>query len=84
VQAVIKGGTAYLGVSHVIDLDAERARLRKSLQDVEEEVATLEKKLSNKKFVDNAPLEIIEKNNARLEEENALKDKLNTALSRLV
>lgn len=83
VQAVVKGGTVYLSISDVVDVAAERARLQKSLKKVEGEISGLEKKLSNKRFVDNAPPEIIAKNNARLEEEKDLKSKLNTALGRL-
>ncbi len=83
VQSVIKGGTLYLSINNVIDIDAERARLEKNLKKVEGEIMDLEKKLSNKKFVDKAPHEIIAKNKERLEEEKDLKNKLNTALSRL-
>ena len=83
VQAVIKGATAYLAIHNVIDIDAEKARLQKNLKKVEGEILGLEKKLSNKRFVDNAPVEIITKNKERLSEEKEIKDKLNTALSRL-
>ena len=83
VQGVIKGGTLYLSINNVIDIGAERARLEKNLKKVEGEITSLERKLSNKKFVDKAPEEIITKNKERLQEEKDLKAKLNTALSRL-
>ncbi len=83
VQAVVKGAAAYLSINNVIDIEAEKSRLQKNLQKVEGEIARLERKLSNKKFVNKAPLEIITKNKERLREEKDLKDKLNIAINRL-
>lgn len=83
VQGVIKGGTLYLSIDNVIDIGAEKARLKKNLKKVDGEITSLERKLSNKKFVDKAPEEIIAKNKERLQEEKELKEKLNTALNRL-
>ncbi len=83
VQAVLKDTTAYLAISNVIDIDAEKARLLKNLQRTEKEINILEKKLSNKKFTDKAPVEIIATNKKRLEEEESIKSKINIAIKRL-
>ncbi len=84
IQGIMKGASVFVSVADVIDITAERARLQKNLQKTEKEITILEKKLSNKKFVDNAPEDIITTNKERLSEELKIKDKINNALSRLV
>src|SRR5690606_39357199 len=54
-QFVIGEATACLPLGTLIDLKAEAARLQKELAKTTEEIARLHKKLSNEKFVANAP-----------------------------
>jgi valyl-tRNA synthetase len=60
-----------------------RARLQKELAKTTEEIARLHKKLSNEKFVANAPEEIVEAEREKLAEYRALQEKLGQALERL-
>ena len=58
-QIVIGEATACLPLGALIDIAAETARLQKELAKTTEEVARLHKKLSNEKFVANAPEEMV-------------------------
>ena len=53
-------------LSGVLDVEAERARLRKELEKVRKEIAGLDRKLGNAKFVERAPREVVEENRRRL------------------
>ena len=43
----------------IIDVDAERARLEKQKQKVQNDLARTNGKLSNEKFVNNAPADVV-------------------------
>ncbi len=55
----------------LIDVDAERARLQKELDRQEKELKRLEGKLSNEKFVANAPPEVVAKERQKAEDARA-------------
>ena len=57
-RLVVQGETILLPVG-LIDLDAERARLRKRLADAEDERGRAEKKLANAGFRDKAPEDVV-------------------------
>ena len=59
--AVMKNAEVFVPLEGLIDLDVERARLDKELGRVEGALKGAEKKLGNKKFVDNAPADVVEK-----------------------
>ena len=82
-QFVIGEATACLPLGTLIDLKAESARLQKELAKVTEEIARLHKKLSNEKFVANAPDEVVAAEREKLEEYREAQAKLDTALSRV-
>jgi valyl-tRNA synthetase len=50
----------------LIDLDAERARLKKEIARIEGEIRKCEGKLGNANFVDHAPAAVVEQERARL------------------
>jgi valyl-tRNA synthetase len=50
----------------LIDKDAELARLAKETDKLKKEVARLEGKLNNPKFVDKAPSEVVDKERSKL------------------
>jgi len=79
----VEGGGFALPLEGVIDISAEKARLSKSLEKIEKDVASLKGRLSNPKFTASAPEEIIEEtqSNLALNEEEAAK--LRAALARL-
>ncbi len=82
-QFVLGEATACLPLGTLIDLKAEAARLQKEIAKVTEEIARLHKKLSNEKFVANAPEEVVAAEREKLEEYREAQAKLDTALSRV-
>ncbi|HEX6399601.1 MAG TPA: class I tRNA ligase family protein, partial [Actinomycetota bacterium] len=80
VRLVVQGETVLLPVGDLLDLDAERARLRKRLGDAEDERGRAEKKLANPAFRDKAPEDVVraeERKVERLEREaTALHERL--------
>ena len=83
VQTVLGEATLALPLADVIDVDAERARLKKDIGKVEGEIKKISGKLGNQGFLDKAPEAVIEENKARLADEEARRDKLAAALERL-
>ncbi|MBP9732147.1 MAG: valine--tRNA ligase [Candidatus Magasanikbacteria bacterium] len=57
-----------IDLSSAIDTTKEKARIEKEIASVEPYVKQLEKKLSNKEFVQNAPKVVVEKEQQKLEE----------------
>ena len=82
-QIVVGEATICLPLGNLIDLTAEAARLQKELARVTEEVARLHKKLSNERFVANAPEELVAEERQKLSDLLELQIKLDLALSRL-
>ena len=60
VQLLIRGEVAALPLKGVIDLSAEKARLDKEMAKAEADIKRVDAKLTNEKFVANAPEEIVE------------------------
>jgi valyl-tRNA synthetase len=83
VQTVVDEATLFLNISGVIDITQEQARLEKTLEKLEKEVASIEGRLANEKFVTNAPDAVIAENRDRLAEAAVTAAKLNAALKRL-
>jgi valyl-tRNA synthetase len=79
----LEGATVTLILAGVIDLDAERERLNKSVEKLQKEQAMLSGKLSNEAFISKAPQEIIDQQRERLATIEAEQSQLNTALNRL-
>ena len=82
-QIVVGEATFCLPLGSLIDLSAEAARLQKEIAKVTEEIARLHKKLSNEKFVANAPEEIVAAEREKLAEFLEAQAKLQLALSRV-
>jgi len=83
IQTIVMGVTYVLPVSNIIDLDAEKNRLQKTLKELEKEMLSLDKKLSNQDFVAKAPPQVIEKNKTRYNDAKEKSIKITEALSRL-
>ncbi len=83
VQLLVRGEVAALPLKGVIDLSAERARLDKEIAKAEADIKRVDAKLSNEKFVANAPEEIVEEEKEKREAAVARKAKLLEALDRL-
>ncbi|MBL6787575.1 MAG: valine--tRNA ligase, partial [PS1 clade bacterium] len=82
-QTVLGEATLALPLADVIDIAAERARLQKEIGKTEGEIKKLSGKLNNEGFLAKAPEAVVAENRARLDEEEARRDKLNSALARL-
>ncbi|MEN9974315.1 MAG: hypothetical protein RLZZ282_321 [Verrucomicrobiota bacterium] len=64
--AITPVGEVYLPMEGLIDVPAERIRLTREIEKTALEVKKCEGKLSNASFVDRAPPEVVEQENARL------------------
>ena len=82
-QVVVDTAVVALPVADVIDLGAEKTRLEKAIAKADGEIGKLQKKLSNAGFLAKAPEEVVQENRDRLDEEQAVRDKLGEALDRL-
>ena len=62
----VEGGSVCLPIADLIDVGAEKVRLARTLDKLEGELGGLRKKLSNEKFIANAPEEVVDENRARV------------------
>ena len=83
VQLLVRGEIAALPLKGVIDFAAEQARLDKELTKAEADIKRVDAKLSNEKFVANAPEEIVEEEKEKRDAALARKAKIQEALERL-
>jgi valyl-tRNA synthetase len=67
----------------VIDIDAERVRLKREAAKEEVEIEKIDRKLANEQFVAKAKPEVIEEQHTRREEAVARIERLAAALARL-
>ncbi|HEX4298274.1 MAG TPA: valine--tRNA ligase, partial [Devosia sp.] len=82
-QIVIGEATFALPLKGVIDIDAERVRLKRELAREEVEIDKIDKKLGNAQFVAKAKPEVIEEQRERRDEAVARHERLVAALARL-
>ena len=82
-QIVAGEATMCLPLGSLIDLDAERARLAKETVKIEAELARINGKLTNERFVANAKPEVVAAERERQTELNLEAEKINLALQRL-
>ena len=82
-QIVVGEATACLPLGTLIDLAAEKARLVKSRDKAKGEIARIEGKLGNEKFVANAKPEVVEAEREKLAELTRQLASLEAALARL-
>jgi len=64
--AVAGAVTVYLPLEGLVDIDAEVARIRKKMGKIDKDIGKFEKKLSNPRFLDNAPAEVVAADRAKL------------------
>jgi valyl-tRNA synthetase len=76
-------GDLHLPLAGLVDLEAERKRLKKELEKIEAEIAKVHQKLANEEFVRKAPPHVLEENRKRLHDFEAKKGQLQSALDRL-
>ncbi len=83
ITVAVPGGLFGLPLEGIIDVAEEKARLEKSLQKLEKEIGGLNGRLSNPKFAQSAPAEVVEETRGNLAAREAEADKLRVALARL-
>jgi valyl-tRNA synthetase len=83
IQIVVDEATFILPLAGIIDVAAEKARLKRELDKAEKEIALVDKKLENPSFVAKAPAEVVEELRERRADYAATKSKLVEALERL-
>lgn len=79
-SAVITDATVFVPLAELVDLNEEKARVQKDVDKFESEVARSDKKLANKKFVENAPEAVV---NEEKQKQADYQSKLNAAKDRL-
>ncbi len=83
IQTVLDEATLALPIADIIDLDKERARLRKEIERLAGEIVKVDQKLGNEQFVSNAPEEIITEHKLRKETAETAHRKFSQALKQL-
>lgn len=83
IQDVLDEATIILPLADVIDIDQERARLKKEIEKVETEIEKIKKKLSNENFLEKAPEEVVAEQKSRQAEAEDAHEKLMLALKQL-
>jgi valyl-tRNA synthetase len=83
VQLVVRGEVAALPLADLVDLKAERSRLKKDLAKLDGEIAKIDAKLNNESFMAKAREEAIDEQRERREEAVTRRTKLAEALRRL-
>ena len=84
VTIALEGGTVCLPLAGVIDIAAEQARLKKALDKLNKEMAGLNAKLSNEKFLSRAPADVVDAQRARVAALDEEKATLAAALKRVL
>ncbi len=81
---VIAGSVqAFIPLAGLVDVEAERTRLEKAIGDTEEDLARSNAKLSNEKFRDRAPAEVVAGEEAKVAAANERLAKLGAQLAEL-
>lgn len=82
-QLVVDEATVLLPLADLMDLDAEKARLSKSLEKLNKEAGSIRGRLNNQGFVSKAPAHVIEQSKEQLADLDAQIEKTEGALKRL-
>ncbi len=83
IQTVVDEATLILPIADIIDLDKEKARLRKEIEKLISDIDKASQKLGNKQFIENAPEEVVEEHRTRKQEAESAMNKLSQALKQL-
>ena len=81
-RAVAEGVALEVPLDGIVDVEAEMLRLQKELDKAKKEVDALDKKLSNREFINKAPVSVVDENRRRLSQYQEKVAKLSEGLSR--
>jgi valyl-tRNA synthetase len=76
-------GDLFLPLEGLIDVEAEKARLKKELEKIEAEAAKVEQKLANPNFTQKVPANVLEEHKQRLADLYSKRDHVKSALAAL-
>jgi len=79
VSVVVGETMSALSIADFVDVEEVRKRLDKELGQLDKDITSTEKKLSNENFVSRAPEEIVEENRERVRDWTARREKLQAA-----
>ena len=82
-QIVVDGATVLLDLAGAVDLDKERARLKREARSLRDEIDKIAKKLANPQFIAKAKAEIVAENRDRETEAEAALARVEAALARI-
>lgn len=82
-SAIVKGVEIFVPLEGLIDIELERNRLEKEIERLDQSLNAIEKKLSNKSFVDKAPKDIVEKEFQKKNDWNDKRQKFQLILDEL-
>ena len=83
IQIVFEESSIMLKIADLIDIGEERARLERELGKMRDEIAKIDKKLGNEKFLSRAPQAVVDEQHERRSEADGSCRKLGEALDRL-
>jgi valyl-tRNA synthetase len=73
----------YVHLEGVIDLAAERRRLEREIERADQDIAFVRGKLGRPEFVERAPAEVVDRERARLGEQERVRARLEASLGAL-
>jgi valyl-tRNA synthetase len=79
----VEGGSFCLPLADIIDIEEEKARLKRGMDKLMKEMGGLKSKLANEKFIVNAPEAVVAENRDRLEGADVELDTLKMAFDRI-
>ena len=82
-SAVVGPVELYIPLKGLVDVAGEEKRLLREIEKIEKERSALDKRLSNRGFVDNAPEEVVTRSRERLKDMTDQRGKLEEALERV-
>lgn len=82
-SAVVSGIEVFVPLGGIIDVQVERARLKKEIDRLTVQIESIDRKLGNRDFVAKAPAQVIEKENAKRDNFTQTIGKLSASLKQL-
>ena len=83
VQGVFEDASLFLHLAEVVDIVEQRGRLERELEKVESEIAKLDRKLADTRFLERAPEAVVAEQRERHAEAEQSRRKLDRAIARL-
>jgi len=83
-SAVIKDAEIFIPLEGLIDVDKERNRLRKNLDQIQQQLDKIQRKLGNPEFLQKAAPEVVEREKRKKEDFENMADKINANLEQLL